>query len=285
MPVLPFLAPQRSRAVPSFVATHHGRRPQLRRRGDALLRGALLLAATTGTAGVACAEDTPAFDRPGIGFASTTLQRGQLAWEQAFFDGSYDRDGDVRSTEYVANSRLRFGLSARTELQLAIDSQVWQRVRGGGQDQRGHSGGDASIGLKQALPSASDRVSWALLGSASLPVGRAPYGDAGHRYDLGVSAGWDLPEGRSLALYGNASDSEDGSGWSVSPSYTFYAGDTLSAYVEAGIGGGEDEMRALGSGVTWLFANRVQLDLSVLRGLSSQTPDWQGGLGISVLLR
>ncbi|UYC13836.1 transporter [Xanthomonas sp. CFBP 8445] len=284
MPVPRFLAPP-SLAVSASVAARHGRRPPLRRRGDVLLRGALLLAATAGSAGVACADDAPAFDRPGIGFASSTLQRGQVAWEQAFFDGSYDRDGDVRSTEYVANSRLRIGLSARTELQLAIDSQVWQRVRGGGQDRRGHSGGDASIGLKQALPSTRDGFTWALLGSASLPVGRAPYGDAGHRYDLGLSAGWDLPQGRSVALYGNVSDSEDGSGWSVSPSYTFYAGDTLSAYVEAGIGGGEDDMRALGSGVTWLFAKRVQLDVSVLRGLSSQTPDWQGGLGISMLLR
>jgi len=278
MPVSSSLAPRPS--LRGCVATDRGRR-----RAAALMRCMLLLAAHAGIAGVASAEDAPAFDRPGIGFASTTLGSGQVAWEQAFFDGSYDRSGGVRSTEYVADSRLRIGLSARTELQLAIDSQVWQRVRGGGEDRRGHSGGDASIGIKQALPSARDGFTWAMLGSASLPVGRSPYGEAGHRYDLGVSAGWDLPGGRSLALYGNLSDSEDGSGWSVSPSYTFYAGDTLSAYVEAGIGGGEDEMRALGSGVTWLFAERVQLDLSVLRGLSAQTDDWQGGLGISVLLR
>jgi len=253
-------------------------------RAAAFLHCALVLGAL-GAASVAHADDAPAFDRPGIGFASQTLPAGGIAWEQALSDVSYDRSGGVHTTEYVADSRLRIGLSAQAELQLAIDSQVWQRVRGTGEDFRGHGGGDASIGLKWALPSTRDTFSWAVLGTAAVPVGRAPYGDDGHRYDLGVSAGWDLDGGRNVALYANLSDSDDGHGWTVSPSYTFYARGDLSAYAEAGIGGGEDEMRALGTGLTWLIAQRVQLDLSVLRGLSAPTSDWQGGLGVSVLLR
>ncbi|MCC4596807.1 transporter [Xanthomonas campestris pv. phormiicola] len=253
-------------------------------RAAAFLHCALVLGAL-GAARVAQADDAPAFDRPGIGFASQTLPAGGVAWEQALSDVSYDRSGGVRSTEYVADSRLRIGLSAQAELQLAIDSQVWQRVRGTGEDFRGHGGGDAGVGLKWALPSNRDAFSWAVLGTAAVPVGRAPYGDDGHRYDLGVSAGWDLEGGRNVALYANLSDSDDGHGWTVSPSYTFYARGDLSAYAEAGIGGGEDEMRALGTGLTWLIAQRVQLDLSVLRGLSAPTSDWQGGLGVSVLLR
>jgi len=263
-------------------------RTQARRRGAcATYRAAALMLAlgALGATRVAHADDAPAFDRPGIGFASQTLPAGGVAWEQALSDVSYDRSGGVRSTEYVADSRLRIGLSPQAELQLAIDSQVWQRVRGTGQDFRGHGGGDASVGLKWALPSTRDTFSWALLGTAAVPVGRAPYGDDGHRYDLGVSAGWDLDGGRNIALYANLSDSDDGHGWTVSPSYTFYAQGNLSVYAEAGIGGGEDEMRALGTGLTWLIAGRVQLDLSVLRGLSAPTSDWQGGLGVSVLLR
>lgn len=254
------------------------------RRAAALMQCALTFGAL-GATRVAHADDAPAFDRPGIGFASQTLPAGGVAWEQALSDVSYDRSGGVRSTEYVADSRLRIGLSAQAELQLAIDSQVWQRVRGTGEDFRGHGGGDASVGLKWALPSSRDTFSWALLGTAAVPVGRAPYGDDGHRYDLGVSAGWDLADGRNVALYANVSDSDDGHGWTVSPSYTFYAQGDLSAYAEAGIGGGEDEMRALGTGLTWLIAERVQLDVSVLRGLSAPTSDWQGGIGVSVLLR
>ena len=245
----------------------------------------VLVLGALGASGAACADDAPAFDRPGIGFASQTLPAGGVAWEQAVSDVTYDRSDGVHSTEYVADSRLRIGMSAQAELQVAIDSQVWQRVRGAGQDVRGHGGGDASVGLKWALPSTRDTFSWAVLGTAAVPVGRAPYGDNGHRYDLGVSAGWDLDGGRNVALYANLSEGDDGHGWTVSPSYTFYAQGNLSAYAEAGIGGGEDEMRALGTGLTWLLAGRVQLDLSVLRGLSAPSSDWQGGLGVSVLLR
>lgn len=254
------------------------------RTGFTLMRYVLVLGAL-GASGAACADDAPAFDRPGIGFATQALPAGGVAWEQAVPDVTYDRSDGVHRTEYVADSRLRIGLGAQAELQLALDSQVWQRVRGAGQDVRGHGGGDGSVGLKWALPSAREAFSWAVLGSAAVPTGRAPYGDDGHRYDLGVSAGWDLDGGRSVALYANLSEGDDGHGWTVSPSYTFYARGNLSAYAEAGLGGGEDEMRALGTGLSWLLAGRVQLDLSVLRGLSAASSDWQGGLGVSVLLR
>ncbi|KTF37513.1 hypothetical protein OZ12_15410, partial [Xanthomonas translucens pv. translucens] len=130
---------------------------------------ALVLLGGLGAVGPACADDAPAFDRPGIGFASQTLPAGSVAWEQALSDVSYDRSSGVRSTEYVADSRLRIGLSAQAELQLALDSQVWQRVRGTGEDFRGHGGGDARVGLKWALPSARDSFSWALLGTAAVP--------------------------------------------------------------------------------------------------------------------
>lgn len=270
------------------LASHHsasGAAAPAGRRGPHRLRGgtaALALCVVGLGAGPAAhADDAPAFERPGIGFASSTLPAGSAAWEQGLPDISYDRSGGVRRREYVAASLLRIALAERMELQLGADGQVWQRERGAGIDRRGHGGGDASVGMKWALPSARDDVSWALLGTARLPAGRAPYGDAGHRYDLGVSAGWDLEGGRGAALYANLSDADEGRGWTVSPSYTFYAQGGLSAYAEAGIGGGEDEMRALGTGLTWLLGGRMQLDLSVLRGLSSRTPDWQGGLGVS----
>lgn len=266
-------------------ACAHCRGARPRGRAVARLRCALVLLAGLAASGAACADDAPAFDRPGIGFAPQTLPAGGVAWEQALSDATYDRSDGVHSTELVADSRVRIGLGAQAELQLAIDSQVWKRVRGTGEAFRGHGGGDASVGLKWALPSRREAFSWALLGTAAVPVGRAPYGDAGQRYDLGISAGWDLADGRNLALYANVSDSDDGHGWTVAPSYTFFARGDLSAYAEAGIGGGEDEMRALGTGVTWLIAERVQLDLSVLRGLSAPSSDWQGGVGVSVLLR
>ncbi|MFC3656021.1 hypothetical protein ACFOPN_10175 [Xanthomonas hyacinthi] len=46
---------------------------------------------------------------------------------------------------------------------------------------------------------------------------------------LGVGAGPDLEGGRNLALYANLCDSDDGHGWTVSPSDTFYAQGDFSA--------------------------------------------------------
>ncbi len=75
-----------------------------------------------------------------------------------------------------------------------------------------------------------------------------------------------------------------GSGWLFSLSFNIDLNERTAVYVEAGIGRGAQHMRALGTGITWVAHPRVQLDVSVLRGTDDETPDWQGGLGIAVLL-
>ena len=38
----------------------------------------------------------------------------------------------------------------------------------------------------------------------------------------------------------------------------------------------------LDTGVAWIVTNDVQLDLSVARGVTSESPDWQWGVGLSL---
>ncbi len=222
-------------------------------------------------------EDAPAFDRPGIPFAAEVLRPGAFAWEQGLPDASTDRSGGQRITQYTADTVLRLGLSQHVELQLGSDSYNWQH--GGGERVRG--GGDSHFGLKVALPSQSDSFHWAALGSYSVPTGSPAFSD-GYARELGVTASWDLAQQRALALYVNYARDNDGHTWTLSPNYTFFSGEHFSSYVEAGFDSGSEHSRVAGAGGAWQLPHAMQLDVSVLRGLTSRSPDWQGGIGLSI---
>ncbi|AGH77060.1 hypothetical protein XAC29_07840 [Xanthomonas axonopodis Xac29-1] len=223
------------------------------------------------------ADDAPAFDRPGIPFAAEALQPGAFAWEQGLPDASTDRSGGQRTTQYTADTLLRLGLFQDVELQLGSDSYNWQH--GGGARVRG--GGDSSVGLKVALPSRSENFHWAALGTYSIPTGSPAFSD-GYSRELGVTASWDLAQQRALALYVNYARDDDGHTWTFSPNYTFFSGDHFSSYVEAGLDTGSEHARVAGAGGAWQLPHAMQLDVSVLRGLTSESPDWEGGIGLSI---
>jgi opacity protein-like surface antigen len=220
------------------------------------------------------ADDDIAFDRPGIAFGTDVLTPGQFAWEQGLPD--YSRDDATE--QYTLDSRLRLGLGARLELQVAIDSYVWQHG-----DPRAHGGGDSQFALKWALPSSNDDFAWALLGTYNVGTGRAALSEGAAR-DLGMSLSWSLPQGRAAGLYLDVGRGVDGTTWTVSPNYTLHDDGRWMTYVEAGIGGGAEHERQLGGGVAWHLRPKVQLDASLLRGLDARSTDWQAGLGLSFAL-
>lgn len=229
----------------------------------------------------ALAADTPEFDRPGLSFSTSTLPAGGFAWEQGLPDASTDRRGGVRTTTWVADTLLRLGLTDTVELQLGVDSWGGVRIRGDGVRYSDRGGGDGSASVKWAPATAGDRFSWALLATASLPVGAAPLGDGNHDYSLGATVSWALPANASTSLYANRDWGDDGRGWMFSADYGFALRDGLDGYVEAGYGTGASRTRVAGAGVTWMATDRLQLDASFLRGLGRRSPDWQGGIGMS----
>lgn len=239
--------------------------------------GALLIALLP----LSAAADEIEFDRPGIPFSTSTLGRGGFAWEQGLPDLSWDRrDGGIQR-EYDASTLLRLGLSASLELQLSTDSQVW-RHDGGPDALRGHGRGSTALAAKVALPSSSATFSWALLAQADVASGSTQYGSDEHVRSIALSTKWDLPQERALALYAQFADSRAGDSWTFAPNYTFVSGASWQAYVEAGIGHGQDSTRGIGGGIAWMLGDHVQLDASFLRGTASDAPDWQGGLGLSI---
>jgi hypothetical protein len=230
----------------------------------------------------ASADEAPEYDRPGIGFSTSTVGKGVFVWEQGLPDGSRDRSDGITVTAWTADTLLRLGLSETLEVQLAADTWGGLRVHGAGIDEQDTGGGDGSVALKWAPALASERFSLGLKAGATLPWGSAPLGDGGQDYDLGVTVAWELPAGTSLALYADRQWGDNGSGWLFSPSYGFVLGEDVSAYVECGYGTGAQYMRAAGAGVTWMATSRLQLDASFLRGLDDETVDWQGGVGLAL---
>lgn len=251
-----------------------------RRLGSKLVGTVMLAFAATH----AQADDgAPAFDRPGLAFASATVPRGACAWEQGLFDADTDRVAKVRTTDYVADSLLHCGVADGVELQLGDDG--WGRVDVHGPDgfaARASGGGDARLGVKVA-PWNSDTFSLALLATFGVPVGRAPIGDGGHPRDLGISMAWPAGEDRSVTFYADRHWGRDGNGALVALAYGFPLRDRLAGYVESGVGSGVLHAREAGGGLTWMATPHVQLDASFLRALDRATTDWQAGFGVSIL--
>jgi len=240
-----------------------------------LLGGALVLLPW-----MAAAQDAAPFDRPGIGFATEVLGARGFAWEQGLPDFSSDRSEGVDTRQYVLDSRLRVGLGAGLELQVASDSYNWQRGT-----TRARGGGDSSASLKWQLPGSGESFGWAVLGTYGLATGQAPFSDEGSSRELGVTASWALPAQRAVAIYLDYLDAAHGHVWTFSPNYTWYDDGRLAAYVEAGLSAGSERERVAGGGVTWRWRPQLQLDASLLRGLSGDSTDWQGGVGVSIALQ
>ncbi|KLJ03014.1 hypothetical protein WQ56_01380 [Luteimonas sp. FCS-9] len=236
--------------------------------------------------GGACAQEI-AFDRPGLGFSATVLEPGQVAWEQGLPDVERDRDAGVRTTQAEAGSMLRVGLGASLELQLA--GTPWRREStrdAGGTREVAEGAGDSSVGLKWAL-SGGGTLDWALLARYGLANGSRELRPDTHLRSLGASVEGEAGGGRGYALFAGYQHDDDGSGWQVAPSLDVFASEsgTFAGYVEAGVGGGTQAGTVAGGGLTWRPRPPVQLDLSVLRGIGGEAPDWQGGVGVSVGFR
>lgn len=230
-------------------------------------------------------DDTPAFDRPGLAFATGTVAPDACVWEQGLPDASTDRSDRVRTSTYLADTLVHCGLSASLELQLGADSRGWQELRDAASPRRRESGGgDARLGLKAAIPGSSDAFSLAVLATFGVPVGRAPIGDNGYTKDVGASMAWSAGTGRSVSLYLDHHWGRDGQGSLGAVAYAFPLRDRLSGYIETGFGDRALHAREAGGGLVWMATPRIQLDVSFLRALDRATTDWQAGLGISVYI-
>jgi hypothetical protein len=227
--------------------------------------------------------DAPAFDRPGISFSTTVLPIGSFDWEQGLPDLGRDHGDGIWSTLQSTGTNVRIGLGNDLELQLS--GSPWNRL-----DQhdaisslRVTGAGDSRASLKWAPTLASKDWSLALLGGVSFDTGAADFSNGQRVYSLGMTAARDLGRNRSVAIYANVDHSGGAESWTLSTNYGFPLGGNFAGYVEAGRSFGTGMPASVaGGGVTWLFRDRLQLDVYARCGLTVESPDLQAGTGVSV---
>src|SRR5262245_28145817 len=95
--------------------------------------------------------DGPAFDRPGIAFAPSTLPARSWAWEQGLPDFQQDRADGTTDDAYLANTRLRYGVADRFEVQVAVPLFMEVDSHGSGHAFRKSGTGDFSVAAKFAV--------------------------------------------------------------------------------------------------------------------------------------
>jgi hypothetical protein len=123
-----------------------------------------------------------------------------------------------------------------------------------------------------------------MLGKVTFDTGSADFSNGRPIYSLAAATSSGLGGNRSLGLYANVDHSGNANTWTLSPNFNFPISGNLSGMVEAGriFGGGVPTSTLVGGALSYLLQNRVQFDLFVRRGLTSSSPEYQGGFGISV---
>ncbi len=227
--------------------------------------------------------DAPPFDRPGIAFSPAVLAPGAFDWEQGLPDVQRDDVGNVSSTSYMADTTLRVGLAQNFEGQLT--GSLWNRldVRAAGATSQSEGVGDTRLSLKWAPHFPIEHISFALLGGITFDTGASAFTNGRRIYSLGAVVGRDFGAGRSVTAYANVDRSGGRDTWTLSSTVGFPIRGNFGGFVEAGriLGNGASSTLG-GAGLTWLLHDRVQLDLYGRRGLTSSSPDQQGGFGVSV---
>jgi hypothetical protein len=231
--------------------------------------------------------DTPAFDRPGIAFSTSTLPAGSFALEQGIPDLQRSSRNEDDATIYSVDARLRAGITDSVEVQAATSLFNESKSHESGRTETADGQGDASFAVKVALPSSQQRFSWAALGAVTLANGANRFTNGSTAYDLGMTLGYQIDEDVAAALYVNVNRLDGSTSFDVSPNLNFTVSQSFAAFVEAGATYADrgPDTAVAGGGFTLMVTPVVQLDLSADFGLTSDSPKIQAGFGVSVFFK
>lgn len=229
------------------------------------------------------------FDRPGTGFGTGIAPIGQIAWEQGLpsvtYDESYVGGVQEKMLSLQADMLLRTGLTKDLELQLGWQGPVWNKTKRAGQTTEDHGLGDVSIGVKKAIDLHDDKLSMAVLAQAKLATGNQDFSVRDDIYSLGSAVSYRYSDLLTTAITMRY-ELQDGN-WAVMaiPTIGYKIAGSWSGFSEFVYRRAESQSNetSLTSGLIYAVNERAQLDASVGVGLSGKTPDYHGGLGLSVL--
>lgn len=209
-------------------------------------------------------------DRPDFTESAVTVPRGTIQAETGF---TWERAGG-EATLSGPEALLRWGLHDRLELRLMLPDYVR------GPAPAGFS--DAGLGLKVAF---GERAGWdaALLASAALPLGEAPFGGEAWSPEVALAAGRDVGSRASLGaqLTGTWADAGLALGGTLVGGWSLTDQGGLFVEVAASRAPGEAVAVLLHHGYTWQPLPSLQLDVHGALGVGKAAPAGLLGAGLS----
>ena len=243
----------------------------------------------------AFAAEAISTDRPDFVESSDVVGAGRFQIEFGL-QSEHDTANSIKTKTRTTPTLLRFGLSDSLELRVETDGRTSSRVQDTtGLQTRERGWADASIGLKWHMADGDE--SKGLPGMAWLvhldgDTGSASFRGQGWRPSLRFVAEWDLPNDMSIGVMPGVAASTNANGkrfaagilavtvgkaWTPAwRSYVELAGQQIASAANGG------SVVTFDTGLTYLVNDSLQLDLSLARGLTHESPRLAWGLGASV---
>ena len=228
-------------------------------------------------------------DRPDQTESSETVGAGYVQFEFGWTHSEYDDGGDVTSDAFP-ETLVRVGVADDLELRFGFDGHVWEKADNHGRE---NGTGDLGVSLKWKLWEQSGRrPQTAVLAGTSIPAGDATF--SSERFDPSIRLACSHAMSETLSLGYNVAGlwatEEDAAGdrdTTASVAYSAVLGIALSdqfgTFVEffgtRPTGAGQPA-HSLDTGLTYLIADDVQIDIVGGVGLSDAADDWFIGAGL-----
>ncbi|MGF7153728.1 hypothetical protein GGR40_001498 [Novosphingobium gossypii] len=219
------------------------------------------------------------------------MEIGIADWER-------DKDSEERQDQIkLGDVQLRYGLAARSELQLSWPAYVHTVTRDyrAGAVERSHGVGDVTIGLKQNLRHPQEKakgLALSILPYLSLPTGTHGGGDGDWSAGAVVPLSYKFSDLITLAVSPRieAAVDEDRSGrhlaFGTAAGLQLAICDGVRLSPEVEIMRDRDPVQpattaSAAMSVAWKVANMTQLDVQGIAGLNAATPGVRLALGVS----
>ena len=259
----------------------------------AVLAGAL--AALVGPL-AARAGEAMSTDRPDFVESSDVVGRGRVQIETGYVS-ERSAAGGIKSRTQTTPTLLRFGVSDALELRVETEGFVRSRTQdpASGTTRRERGFSDVSLGVKWHTQEADEKTGTpglAWLWHVDIDSGSRAFRGQGLRPSLRAVAEWDLPNDFSVGVMpGLVADmNTEGKRFfaailavtlskELAPRWHGFvelAGQRLASRRNGG------SVVTFDTGVACLLSDSLQLDFSVAHGLTSYSPDFQWGVGVSV---
>ncbi len=238
-------------------------------------------------------EETIITDRPDFVESSDVVGNGKMQIEVGL-NVERNNDAGVKEQTSTTPTLIRAGLSDRWELRMETDGLVRQRTSINGNDETVNGYSDIALGVKWHFTDAntsSHAPSTAWLFHIDMDTGSSAFRGVGLRPSLRFVAEWDLPDDTGIGIMpGIVYDKNDqhrfisgimavtyGKQWTPNlHSFIEIAGQQLAKNSDGG------NFVTADTGLSYLLSKTIQVDASIQRGLTNDTPDWSGGVGFSM---